>query len=72
MIETLAMEADTEIRTLPERDQDYMRKFVANNIKTLIKKQNENNKRKKAKHVERVYHEWHTIKNIKQKLSNSN
>jgi hypothetical protein len=68
-IKTLVMEADTGIRALPKKDQAYMRQLTANNIKKLIKEQNINNKKKGTKHVEREYHEWHTIKNIK--LSNS-
>jgi hypothetical protein len=37
-IKTLALEADTAIRTLPEEIQAYMRQLVANNIKKLAKK----------------------------------
>jgi hypothetical protein len=48
-----------------------MRQSVADNIKRLIKKQNINNKKKRTKHAERGYHEWHTIKSIKIKLSNN-
>jgi hypothetical protein len=62
-VETLALEADTAIRTLPEENQAYMRQLVANDIQKLISK--ENLKRNKTKHTE-----WRTIKNIKQLINN--
>jgi hypothetical protein len=46
-IKTLAMGADTVIRELPEKDQEYMKQLVANNIGKLIKKQNRNNESRK-------------------------
>jgi hypothetical protein len=39
-IKTLAMEADTAIRTLPEKDKAYVRQLVAKDIQKLINKQN--------------------------------
>jgi hypothetical protein len=39
-IKTLALEADTAIGHIPERNQPYMKQLVANNLQKLIKKQN--------------------------------
>jgi hypothetical protein len=64
-IKSLALEADTAIRTLPEEDQAYMRQLVANNITILINKQNQ--KRNNTKH-EREYGEWPIIMNDIQKF----
>jgi hypothetical protein len=69
-IKTLAMEADTVIRELPEKDQGYM-KQLANKITRIIMKEDRNNesRNRKLKHTKREYHEWRTIKSIKQKLT---
>jgi hypothetical protein len=70
-IKTLAIEADTVIRELPEKDQGYMKQSVANKITRIITKEDRNNesRSRKLKHTEREYHEWRTIKSIKQKLT---
>jgi hypothetical protein len=60
-IKTLALEADTAIRTLPDENQACMKELVANNIQILIN----NKKRNKTKYREREHAEWRTIKNIK-------
>jgi hypothetical protein len=38
-IETSAIEADTATNLLPDRDQNYMRQLVANNIQKRVNKQ---------------------------------
>jgi hypothetical protein len=40
-INYLALEADTAIRILSEKDQSYMKQLVANNLQKLIKKDNQ-------------------------------
>jgi hypothetical protein len=52
-IQTLAIEADTAINTLPEEDQCYLRQLVANNIKFLINK--EKTKNNVPLHTQNVY-----------------
>ena len=67
-IKTLALEADTTIRILPEKNQPYFKQLVANNLQKLIKK--EYGKSNKI-HIQNEKIEWNTLKNIKQKLINS-
>jgi hypothetical protein len=38
-IQTLAIEGDTAINLLPDKEQSYMRQLVANNIPKLLNKQ---------------------------------
>jgi hypothetical protein len=57
-IKTLAVEAVTAIRTLPEKDQAYTTQLVANNIQKLMNKQNRK-KINKTKHTDRVQIDAH-------------
>jgi hypothetical protein len=62
------MQADTEIKQLPLKEQAYMWQLVAYNIQKLTNKQklqNEKNKRAYAKEG------WHVIKSIQQKAENN-
>jgi hypothetical protein len=67
-IQTLAIEADTAINTLPDKDQCYLRQLVANNIKVLINKQKANKEQRVTTHTKRQYQEWNTLRNIKHKM----
>jgi hypothetical protein len=67
-IQTLAIEADTAINTLPEKDQGYLRQLVANNIKLLINKQKTNKDQRTTTHTKRLHQEWNILKNIKHKI----
>jgi hypothetical protein len=47
-IKTLAIETDKTITQLDIKEQEYMRKMVANNIQKLINKQNTNTDRRQV------------------------
>jgi hypothetical protein len=68
---TLAIEADTTINFLPEKDQSYMKQLVANNIQKLINKQKTSKDQRTTTHTKRESHEWNTLKSIKQNKSES-
>jgi hypothetical protein len=69
LIQTLAIEADTAISQLPEKDQGYMRQLVANNIQKITNKQNTTKEKRQTMYTKRNNIEWNAIKTLKQKKS---
>jgi hypothetical protein len=70
-IETLAIEADTAICQLPEKDHGYMRHLVANNIQKITKKHNTLKEKHRTIYTEREHLEWSTIRNLRHKINQS-
>jgi hypothetical protein len=60
-IRTLAIEAETAISYMKAIEQNCIRQAVVKSIKQLLRKSNQNNTRAK--------HEWKTLNNIKEKLT---
>jgi hypothetical protein len=69
LIQTLAIEADTAISQLPEKDQGYMRQLVVNNIQKITNKQNTTKGKQQTIYTKRNNIECNAIKTLKHKIN---